>query len=956
LASAVTGQLLFDGAVNGLAIGLIALGVVLIYRSSRVVNFAVGNLGLVGAALLALLTIDHGVPFWLAALVAVVTGTLAGAVVELVVVRRLFDAARVTLLVATIGVAQLAIAVVRALPPIDGALSASYPAAIGGAREIGGIRVAGPQLTIVLVVPLLAAALSWFLQRTTLGRAVVAAADNPRLARTVGINPKLVSTAVWAIAGLLSTVSMVLISGQSGRVLALTDLGPNTMVRALAAAVLAGMTSFRRALGAGVAIGVAQALVRFNYPQQTGLIDLLLFGAVLAAVALRAHRDDPASGAFPGLAARAAVVPAALRSVWWARNLDRLALAGLLAVGVALPLLVTRPSSQLVYSTVLAFALCATSLTVLTGWAGQLSLGQMGFAGLGALFAAALARGLETELGLGGVSLLRLDLPALTFPTAVAGAAVAMAALAGLIGAAALRVRGLLLAVITFAFGLAAAQYLYRRPALSDGATSSVRFARTDLWGLDLSGQRTYYYVVLAVLVAVLAVVARLRRTGVGRSTIAVRDNPTGAAAFTVSPFRSQVVAFALSGGLAGLGGALLAGAVGNVPLNERFFQVDDSLLLVAIVVIGGLGSTAGPVLGAVWVIGLPAFFPDNDLVPLFASSLGLLVLLLYLPGGLVDVPHRVRAALLAWAERRAAPPPRPRPRDRDGSHRVPAGPVPVAEAGAVVLAAHDVVVRFGGNVAVDGASVGLRAGEVLGLIGANGAGKSTLLDAIGGFVPTAAGARIELLREDVTARSAPDRARRGLGRTFQAAPLFRSLTVRETVLVALEAQGRTGLLGSALFLPPATRAERAKRRRADELIDLLGLGDHADRTVAQLSTGTRRIVELAGLLALDARVLCLDEPTAGIAQRETEALAPLLLRLRRDLGAAMIVIEHDMPFIRSISDRLYCLEAGRVIAEGAPDEVCADPRVVASYLGTDDRAVARSGTARRSDQGGVQV
>src|SRR4029453_14114625 len=121
---------------------------------------------------------------------------------------------------------------------------------------------------------------------TTLGRAVLAAADNPRLARTVGINPKLVSTAVWAIAGLLSTVSMVLISGQSGRVLALADLGPNTMVRALAAAVLAGMTSFRRALVAGVAIGVVQALVRFNFPQQTGLIDLLLFGAVLAAVAL----------------------------------------------------------------------------------------------------------------------------------------------------------------------------------------------------------------------------------------------------------------------------------------------------------------------------------------------------------------------------------------------------------------------------------------------------------------------------------------------------------------------------------------------------------------------------------------------------------------------------------------------------------------------------------------------
>jgi ABC-type branched-subunit amino acid transport system ATPase component/ABC-type branched-subunit amino acid transport system permease subunit len=616
-------------------------------------------------------------------------------------------------------------------------------------------------------------------------------------------------------------------------------------------------------------------------------------------------------------------VPLSLQGRWWARHLDHLGLGLLLAAGIALPLLVTRPSSQLVYSTVLAFALCATSLTVLTGWAGQLSLGQMGFAGLGALLAAALARGLETELGLAGVSLVRVDLPPLTFPTAVVAAACAMAALAGLIGVVALRVKGLLLAVVTFAFGLAAAQYLYRRPALSDGASSSVRFPRTELWGVDLADQRTYYYVVLTVLVVVLAVMARLRATGVGRSTIAVRDNPTGAAAFTVSPFRSKVVAFALSGGLAGLGGALLAGAVASVPLTERFFQVEDSLALVAIVVIGGLGSTSGPVLGAVWVVGLPALFPDNELVPLFASSLGLLVLLLYLPGGLVDIPHRLRAWLFALAEARipvASEPPR----------RVSPPAAPKAEtvgSDRTALAARDVLVRFGGNVAVDGASIELRQGEVVGLIGANGAGKSTLLNAIGGFV--SATGSIELDGRDLTHLSAPRRAKQGLGRTFQAAPLFPTLTVRESILVALEARGRN--------------RERGKRSEAADLIDLVGLGPYADKAIAELSTGTRRIVELACLLALGAKVLCLDEPTAGIAQRETEALAPLLVGLRADLDASMIVIEHDMPFIRSISDRLYCLEAGQVIASGDPDSVCADPRVIASYLGTDPRAIDRS-------------
>ena len=236
--------------------------------------------------------------------------------------------------------------------------------------------------------------------------------------------------------------------------------------------------------------------------------------------------------------------------------------------------------------------------------------------------------------------------------------------------------------------------------------------------------------------------------------------------------------------------------------------------------------------------------------------------------------------------------------------------------------------------------------GEIVGLIGTNGAGKSTLMNAIGGFVPVARAPSSCSARR--SARSASARARQGLGRTFQAATLFPELTVRETVLVALEARKRTGLLSTALFLPPAIRSERRHRSEADELIDFLGLGRYADTYIADLSTGTRRIVELAGLLALDARVLCLDEPTAGVAQRETEAFGPLIKEIRRELVASMLVIEHDMPLIMSISDRVYCLELGQVIAEGVPAEVRNDPAVIASYLGTDERAIARSGAVAR--------
>jgi ABC-type branched-subunit amino acid transport system ATPase component len=378
---------------------------------------------------------------------------------------------------------------------------------------------------------------------------------------------------------------------------------------------------------------------------------------------------------------------------------------------------------------------------------------------------------------------------------------------------------------------------------------------------------------------------------------------------------------------------------VQNIPYTERLFQIGDSLRLVSMVVIGGLGTLMGPVIGAMWVVGLPAFWPDNDLVPLFTSSIGLLILLLYFPGGLIQITYAARDAVLRIAESQLG---------EESTERVTTPPaVAIGSRGespaatGPALAVTDVSVTFGGLRAVDRVTVVAHPGEVVGLIGTNGAGKSTLMNAVGGFAPSEG--TTQILGRDASHMTSANRARLGLGRTFQAARLFPDLTVRETVQVALEARERTGLLSTALYLPSATRAERAKRSDADDLIGFLGLGRYADAFVADLSTGTRRIVELAGLLALDARVLCLDEPTAGIAQRETEAFGPLLKQIQQELGATMVVIEHDMPMIMALSDRVYCLEAGQVIAEGTPDEVRNDPMVVASYLGTDQRAIDRS-------------
>ena len=249
----------------------------------------------------------------------------------------------------------------------------------------------------------------------------------------------------------------------------------------------------------------------------------------------------------------------------------------------------------------------------------------------------------------------------------------------------------------------------------------------------------------------------------------------------------------------------------------------------------------------------------------------------------------------------------------------------------------------FGGRRALDGVDLYVLPGEVLGLIGGNGAGKSTLLDVVSGFRVPDAG-RILLDGVDVTGASATQRARAGLGRMFQDPRGAADLSVRETVLLSLEACRRAELLPALLGLPVARRDERAKRARAEEVMGTLGLGAFADRRVATLSTGMRRVVDLACLVAGEFSVLLLDEPTAGLAQRETEAFVPVLAQVREATDATVVLVDHDLVLVGELADRVHCLGAGRTLAVGTMDEVRADPAVVISYLGTDLRVVERSG------------
>jgi branched-chain amino acid transport system ATP-binding protein len=260
------------------------------------------------------------------------------------------------------------------------------------------------------------------------------------------------------------------------------------------------------------------------------------------------------------------------------------------------------------------------------------------------------------------------------------------------------------------------------------------------------------------------------------------------------------------------------------------------------------------------------------------------------------------------------------------------------------VLACAGLVKRFGGIVAVDNVDLEVRNGEIVGLIGHNGAGKTTLMDCISGFLTLNSG-RVRLRGVDITEWAPSERAKGALGRSFQDALLFPTLTVAETIAVARERHlACRDMVAAALQLPASYESELAVWSTVDELVELMGLGAFRQKLTGELSTGSRRIVDLACILAQEPKVLMLDEPSGGVAQKETEALGPLLLRVREHTGCSMLVIEHDMPLLSFVCDRMVALELGGVIAEGTPAEVLAHPAVIESYLGTDQEAINRSG------------
>ena len=460
--------------------------------------------------------------------------------------------------------------------------------------QIGSVTVKGSQLLVLIVVPIITAGLWWLLGHTHFGDTVRAAASNSDLSRLTGISPKLMSTGVWTIAGFLSAAAVILYATSQGSA-ELVSIGPETLLIGLTAALIARMTSFPRAVVGAIVVSIVSQVLTFNFPNSTGLVQFILFLVVLVLVAVRSRADDAGGESF-AFAPRVPPVPERLREIWWVRRMPQVLAGFALVVAVVIPIFVHESARHQTYAMILAFALCAVSVTVLTGWGGQLSLGQMAFAGIGALMAAAFVRGASLDIGWHSTRVIRGTIPKVPFVAAIFLGAIVACLVAVAVGAGALRVKGLLLAISTLAFAIAAEQYIFAQPLFSGSAGSlTVELPRGKLGPIDLASyNRNYYYFVLASLVIVLVLVGHLRRTGIGRAIIGVRENERAAAALTVSPTRTKLTAFAVAGFVAGFGGALLGGLVVTIGYSERFFRVDDSITLVSLAVIGGLGSLDG--------------------------------------------------------------------------------------------------------------------------------------------------------------------------------------------------------------------------------------------------------------------------------------------------------------------------------------------------------------------------
>jgi len=641
-------EILLLGMVYGSLYALIGMGVILVYRANRIVNFAQAQLGSVPAVIALLLIAKRGVPWIVALPIAVIGGALLGGAVEVGLVRRFANAPRLILTVVTIGIGFLLLVLeVYAKQWVGGSLidtvSLHFKTPFSGFEHpVGGFIFRGDHIAPVIVVTALVLALGAFFKYTDIGIAVRAAAENGERAGLLGIPVKRVSTIVWMLAAMMSAIGVFFTVPLTGLPLD-GFVGPRLLLLGLAIAVIARMESLPTAFVAGLFIGIVDQSIVFT-TNTAGLSDPAIFIVILAALLIQRGKLSRAYelGASSWQAVKEVrPIPAELRNTPEVKTGLSILGAAVLAIVIAVPFWLGDAYTSKV-TLIVIYSIIAVSLVVLTGWAGQISLGQFAIAGV----ASATAGGLAANH--------QWDFFATMLVAALAGALVAV-----LIGLPALRIQGLFLAVTTLGFAFTVSSMLNREYFGWLVPKSGHLVARPVLWGafdlgdssdlgpLTIKADAKFYYVCLAFLLASLAMARSLRRNRSGRVLIGVRDNGRMAQAFGVNLARTRLAAFAVSGFMAGIAGGLLAYL--TPAFADNAFPPERSIELFTLTVIGGIGSLPGAILGAVFAEGLPLLpgLRDIQQIRLLTTGLGVLLVLLFLPGGLAEGMYRVRDKFL---------------------------------------------------------------------------------------------------------------------------------------------------------------------------------------------------------------------------------------------------------------------------------------------------------------------
>jgi ABC-type branched-subunit amino acid transport system ATPase component/branched-subunit amino acid ABC-type transport system permease component len=885
------------GLGAGAAYGLIAEGIVLIYRGSGVVNFAQGAIGMIGAYIV-YLSHEHGLQTPLALVLGIGAGALIGTATHLVVMRPLRHAPAISRLVATIGIFTICLALgqqlwgigPRIITPLLPTNSLTLPT---------DIVVGEDRLLILAAAVFVTVALTFIYRKTKFGLSTSAVAESRRTTSALGISPDRVAAINWAAGGALAVAGSVLIVNITGlQVYELTLL----VVPALAAALVGGFRSFPLTLLGGLLIGILESEV--SYVQVNVWSSGLLQGAadavpfvVIVGVLVVRGQSLPVRGDV--IEKPPELGTGILRPSWVALT----TVVGLILVAFA--------SSDWVdaITTTVAVGIILLSLVVVTGFTGQLSLAQFAFAGIGAWIATRLVASFHVPFEL--------------------------AALAGILGAvpvgvavglAALRTRGVNLAVATLGLALLIESQVLDNQELTGGVLGT-QVGTPSVFGIDLNPfTHPDRYAVLTIVsfLIVFVAVANLRRGRAGRRMIAVRTNERAAAALGVDVFGAKLYAFGLSAALAALGGVLIAFRTPTVTFSPTF-DVFQSILAVVYAVVGGIGAALGSLLGAPLApgtVGDKVFSLLGNNVEYWFQLFGgllLVAVLLQAPDGLVFVYRSVILRLMGRFGPTWRPDRRPDSILSEGKQGHPAP---------ATLTLRNISVRFGGVTALESFTLTLKPGEVVGLIGPNGAGKTTLIDAVTGYVHAKEG-EILLNGEFINGWSPRRRAIAGIARSFQSLELFESLTVAENLEAACDRRDAWAYVrdlfrpGCPALSPNATAAVRA-----------LELEEELTSRPDELPCGRRRLVAIARAIANGPAILLLDEPAAGLDKTQREELSRLIRRLSDEWGLGVLVVEHDVSLVLATCNRVVVIEGGRKIADGPPDEISQDPSVVASYLG----------------------